>query len=613
MIPVDKLTAISDSLKAYRDRGVSFIKFDGRDQGNYHGNKWNDTREMLRRADATGLAEGLVLNEMIEATMRHSDVVLSRVLREEGYLEQLGQILGFQSELESLIGDARGALLDNLTAALKSISEDFGTPTSREVAICFRDAIYCIDKGLKLRWLTCESTPMRSHVALSNDVQQFADIAAFLDALRTELPFGAHLARIGTRHTAIGIKQPGRIAFLSSMGIDTVSGQMTEHRNTDGHMADPLDLDTPVERYPNWLTFSHGGAFSRAPAVVGADTHALDRLAALPRDRLIWLAMVVEMAGQRMAETDPTSVQLTESVANALPGHRASQLPVVIAPNWHAEKLTIESVLPDFKFSDWETRFLQPALEQITPELFLPTSDKPVGLRLDTQALVEWPADFNHSMSFTVAEDIKSNAVQMIRVSTDWIGSKAEVDAARRQVFAKNLLHYLMRWGNRRFAALWAQKREWFSTRLRDNLEVALAHPCVLLKDTSFDGRTGVHFYSQSLKHKTYNPRCVFNVKSEVTDILHVHPNSDTDLVEILNLKGVSQLPEELRGWTRTQGWATGHRHEDGPFGCRSRWVFKQRQSHSGRNGLYEATVCVNRANFDVSGHKVRIDQPSDD
>jgi hypothetical protein len=87
MITTEKLDAIAKRQDDYRGngtRGKDFILFDGRDHGNYLAYGFADTAAMLRRADPTGLSEGILLDAMIEATIAHSTVTLSKVLRDEG-------------------------------------------------------------------------------------------------------------------------------------------------------------------------------------------------------------------------------------------------------------------------------------------------------------------------------------------------------------------------------------------------------------------------------------------------------------------------------------------------------------------------------------------------
>ncbi|KWU23424.1 hypothetical protein [Burkholderia cenocepacia] len=567
---------------------------------------------MLRRADPSGLAEALLLYEMVEATINGSNVPLALVLREPGFVERMGAVLKIHDRVDSLIGGLRETLMSSLETALATISESFGAPSSREVAICLRDAIFCLDRGLTLRWLECDGTPMDTPVPLAEDVRHFPDIVAFVDALRTTLPFGAHLARIGTTFTAIGIKQPGRIGYLSSLGINTHTGAVQEHHADNSHMAETFDLDTPVQRYPKWVEYKTRSGLGGLSIALGADTHAMSTLSTLPRDRIIWFAMVVEMAAKRMRETSTEDVQLTEALVNALPERVASSVPVVVKPNWRANELTLAEMVGSLELSDWALRFLRPAWEGLPAETFLPESEHPVGIRLDSRSLCRYPTQFDSGMGFSEAEDARKNAIELVRVARDWVGSKKEIDAARKQVFGHNLSNFLLTWGNRRFETLWEEQKTRFSDLLRHNLKKAIQHPCVWRAAPDYYV-SGVNIYNQSAKHKSYNPRCIFNRKSEVTDTLVVQPNSDADLVEVLGLSAVADLPEELQGWNRIQGWATAPHTTPGPFRSNRRWCFRRRGFGSDRKAVFEGLVRVNHANVDISGIAAHRPDPDAD
>lgn len=602
MISTSELDKIFADLEAFRGNGREDLHFDSRDRGNYGAYSWEGTRGMLRRADPVGLAEAMLLQEMVEATLHGSKVVLHRLLREEGFLDHLKQILLIKERVTGLIAGRDEALRMKVTTALASISSDFGEPSAREVAICLRDAIYCTDAGLKLRWLVCDGTPLSGPVPLAEEVRQFGSIAEFIDALRVEMPFGAHLARIGRDFTAIGIKQPGRIAYLSSLGIDTRSGQTAEDRAHGTHMAEAFDLDTAVQRYPEWVKVSGGHGYGSTVVTTGATDHQMHRLSLVPRDRLIWFAMTVELAVQRMAQTRAEDVCLTEALGNVLPGERTSNLPAVIKPNFVIDTLTVEGMLDTLDLSEWEMRFLAPALERLTADTFLPQGAGLAGFRLDRREPCLWPADIGSMMSLSQREDIRENAVRFTTVGTDWVGSKAEIDDARKIIFGRNLVNYLLAWGNREFAALWGQSREWFTERLKRNLPAALSHPSVYLVGIDHYAGSRVNLYHQSPRHKTYNPRCYFNPKSQVTHSLLVHPDTSEDLVGVLGLESEADLPERLRGWRRKLGWSTTDRHSRGtPYGTTERWDFRRRFAGSQRTPSFEGVIRVNEKNCDIS------------
>jgi hypothetical protein len=604
VISVHKLDTIFQALEAFRGDGRTHILFDSRDRGNYSAYNWETTVQMLRRADSTGLAEALLLDEMVEATIAGSQVKLASVIREEGFVAKVSQILAIKADLHELIGPMQDALISHLETALSSVSEAFGTPASREVAVCFRDAIYCLDRGLKLRWIVCDAPSMAENVPLAHSVSQFADIAEFVDALRVTLPMGAHLARIGLHNTAIGIKQPGRIAYLSSMGINQQSGKMEENRANNYLMAESLDLDTAVERYPQWVTTTGSSGLGRQTVVHGLQTHEMNDIRTLPRDRLIWLAMLVDMATQRMAKTDPASVQLTETMVNALPGALPSRLPVIVKPNWVVDNLTLEAMFDSLGLSPWEQGFFRPALSRLSKDVFLPLGDRSVGLRLDTFELCDYPeSEFSSHMNFHAAADARNQSIRMVTLSSDWVGDKAEIDAARRQIFGRNLVDFLMAWGNRQWTQFWNDQKDWFEATLAPRIDAVVRHPCVQRRAADYYGGSGPRFFKQNPKRKTYAPRCFFNVKSEVTDTLLITPQTSRDVVEILGLSGEDQLPEMLRGWSRAQGWTTGHSAEAPPYGTHARWVFRRKPNGLQGKGMLEATVSVNRANldFDIS------------
>lgn len=163
---------------------------------------------------------------MIEATIEGSTVKLSRVLREPGFVEQLRTILDLKQALTAEIAEPAAKLMTKINASLGEVADSFGYPTSREVAICLRDAIYSMKEGLTPRWLQYSANAPSFHAPICQDIHHFLDTSAFLIALREPMPYGAHLARIGLTQTAIGIKQPGRVAYLSSQFINVHTGKM---------------------------------------------------------------------------------------------------------------------------------------------------------------------------------------------------------------------------------------------------------------------------------------------------------------------------------------------------------------------------------------------------
>jgi len=605
---IEFLDTIATGLKNFRGDGQKgLVLFDGRDHGNYGDHDAARTNAMLRKHDPTGLAEALLLNEKIEATITHSKVTLGRVLREDGYIEKLQHILSLKSQLLSRFAEPMDALTSYLDSCLQSISCEFRSPSSKEIALCLRDAIFCMDQGLTLRWLACDGSTMPGHLPLCPVIGHYPNIPTFTDLLRTELPFGAHLARIGESSTVIGLKHPGKIAFLSSLSIDIHTGYMKEQAVEQSNIADKLDIDHAQSRYPKWTEAQYTGEGPRSdkPQVitVGRDSHFFDHISKLPIDRLIWLAMSVEMATQKMSATDPASVSLSESITRALPwgsvavgaGRIESRikenLPMAIPPNWTAEEISIESMFDSMGFSDWERTFLFPALDGLTATDFMP--EEPLQrIRLDTRQRIEFSAEIKwHSER----REILENSVAITSVSKNWVGSQVEVNKARRTIFGKNLVHYLMAWGNRRFQLECNEIGPWFEKRLKKNIETALKHPCVVPKDRGDLFRRGILLYSQRTGKVNFNPMCYFDPKAEVSKLAHIFPQTSGDLVDVLGLKSEKYLPGFLQGWKRDFGsWTTTQDHTNAPFGTTDQWCFSVKIYRDlGRCSELEAVVCV--------------------
>lgn len=592
MISLDFLDAIAADLAAYRDGGRGDILYDTRDQGNYSAYSWESTVEMLSKADPTGLSIGMLLHEMVEATIKGSQVKLERVICEPGFLDKISKILSIKGRLLREVEAPMGMLMERINQALAATAGDLGQASTREVAICLRDAIYSIERGLSLRWLECDDTAMKENVPLCNAVSQFKDLAEFTDALRNTLPWGAHLARIGVSNTAIGIKQPGKVAFLSSMSINKYGGGMYENRASGHQMAEKLDLDTAVERYPDWLTISGYKNAGQSVVTTGRETHNLNQLSKLPRDKLIWVAMLVEIASQRMANTSPESVELAENISRALPARESTaqqNLPMVISPNWIASALTIEKALSDLRFTPWELKFFALALAGLSAETFLPYSDEAMVLDIQTRELTVAP---KHVPSFE--HEWHARNVKITTMQTDWVGTRAETEKARKFIFEKNLAVYLLTWGNFQFDHAWESNKEWFKQKLVANLDGALRSSCAKLAAANYAAYKGVHLYSQSPKHKTYNARCYFNPKKLVTHVARFAPQCDKDIIEMLGLHSDQELPEFLRGWSRAQGWTTSDLvKERGPVDINDRWDFCRQQNH-----ILEASLCFNETSL---------------
>lgn len=584
-IPVELLQSCSDALEAFRDSGD--IIFDGRDHGNYLSYSWKNHFDMLMGNDPTGLAAGMVLDEMFEATIVGATVKLSRVLREPGYLQRLQAILDVRQELLDAVHAPRLALMTRVDEALAQTCADLGRCSSREVAICLRDAIYSMDRGLKLRWLQFDpGAPAQAHVPLCASVTHHTDIAGFVAALRGPLPFGAHLARIGKRYTAIGIKQPGRIAYLSSLVLE-IHG-ISESRAHDSHMAEALDLGTPTQRYPEWTSQP---STNRSLALQSEGVVIIDQIAKLPRDRLIWLAMVTEIVAQRMADTRPEDVELSEGLLLAMNRPPASdrQLPMVITPNWRVQELTIEGALAELQLTSWELGFLRPALEHYSVETFLPLGESDLALDVSDGRIRPYASDASDFRG----NEYKERNARIAAMPPGWAGTRAETEAIRHKLLLRNLADYLLAWGNERFRAEWDKAKPWIERQFKAAQPEALLAGCVRFEPPGMLTHNKIHLYTQSPRHTGFNPRCFFyGRKKEVTHVAHFQPRHSADLVEMLGLAGEQELPEFLRGWRRQTNWTTDTataNWDKTPASTTRRWVFT-------REILVEGAVSLNVA-----------------
>lgn len=587
-ISEEKIQELAKALHNYRGTGHDTILFDTRDPGNYGAYYWDLHSDMLMKADPTGLSLGMLLAEMVEATIRGSKVKLDRVLREPGFLSQLYAIQNLERELLSAIAKPRATLLRQLTDSLQRVSPDFEAPSTREVAICIRDAVYSISTGLTLRWLECRDVDMPSHLRLCPEIRRFDTVADFVDGLRTELPLGAHLARIGIDHTAIGMKSPGRVAYLSSLCISR--GSMQEGRATNHHMAESLDLDTAVERYPEWMKYDTRQYGGSSRAIPGPSDAGVDHIASLPRDRLLWLAMVVEMGGQMMSAATST-VELVETMSRALPESPAvTTLPAVIQPNWRVAHPEVQAVFNSFGFAPWEAKFLAPALEGLDHHAFLRVGGE-YSIDVVTKAVADWSTK-NTFMSFD-----RDRLVRLTGVEASLTGTRAEVENAREALFGKNLVTWLMAWGNYHFMREHTEMRDWFKSALTKNLPKALSAVCVSWKTPEFKVENGLNLYRQNSKRVGYSPRCLLTGK-EVDRVAHFIPDTAQDLVEMLGLSSEGDLPKFLQGWAREQSWTTtsGQARSTSPYLVGHRWCFSERVHEEWSNRFVEATVNLNQA-----------------
>lgn len=596
-IPHRKLQAWSDALVEYRGDGRTDVLFNASDRGNYVGTYWDQGLAELLKADPTGLAAGMMIREQLEATLCSSKVSLTRVLREEGFLAGLQTILDVQGEVDAAIAAPKAALMRKVDHALAALSPELGATSPLEMAICLRDAIHSMERGLTLRWLECDPDVSvgDAPIALCNAVTAYPDIGTFVGALRSVMPAGAHLARIGLGQTAIGIKQHGRIAYLSSLSL-SASGDVVQRRDDD-YGVEELDLDTPVDRYPAWTTGTGFVEPQYSVRVPGGGGLRYPTIASLPRDRLVWLAMVVEIATQRMSEADPGAVELAERLVLALPqrglngAQGAETLPALIKPNWRSADLTVADVLGDLELSSWELKFLAPALRDRTAAHFQPVSAGELLLHLDSGTLLEAPGPQDEG-------DWVTDHVAVMALDPNWVGTRVETEAVARTLFVRNLASYLMAWGNRQWRLEWDAVKPGLRERFAAALPRALMATCGTVSVPAFTTLYGLHLHRQSPKHKTYKPLCFFSasgrrgIKTEVTHVLHMQPVTAAEVVEVLGFESESDLPGFLQGWSRDCSWAADTRHGYvGPAGTFARWAFAGVHSKS---HVVEFSVAIN-------------------
>lgn len=547
MIDYALIYALSDQLEALRTSGM--LVFDTRDYGNYSTYSLAKTWALLEKEDPTGIAAGLLLAEMLEATLHLSNVKLPRVLLEPDFVEQLKALLVMRKQLADVTDVPRDELITRLSDGLRSISASFGTVDRRELAICLRDALYSLSQGLTLRWVACNpKAPASTHLPLANHVEQHATVAEFVEALRDHRPFGVYLGVIGPRlQTVIGIKQACGTAYLSSGFIDTNNGQMAEHRATDYHMAEALDLDKVTERYPEWHKLRPARSSGTAHELQVTELPALT-LADLPRDRVLWLALVAEMARQRMGQLAPQQPPLAETLTRALPAP-ATTLPAVIR-NWSLRTPTLAEAIEALKLTPWVRKQCAGAWKNLTAEDFLPQGNSTMGMVLATGELVPW-RDSSSCWGYPGGYDqFAAQHVALCPVSSGLVGTQSELEAARRTILLRNVQAYVTAWVNERIVMFWlTEGQAWFKAQLGRRISEALGDPCTRIQTA--DGPLVTHFCKESTKHKTFHARCWFNAKL-VPDLWAViKPENSADLTRLLGLASETELPEILQGWER--------------------------------------------------------------
>ena len=570
MIDYAKLDRISDALKEYRLDPQ--LLHDARDRGNYHDDSAIKQFEMLKRSDKTGFAVGMMLNEMIEATIAGSTVRLSDVLRQEDFLLKIFKIRSLQQMVQELVGDATSNFQDRLEEKICKISPNFGRPTTREIACCLRDAVYGLDRGLTIRWLRFDEVGSNEPVGIHDKIIVCPTVADFTDRLKGELPYGCYLAKIGSGNTAIGIKKPGRIAYLSSMSVNTHTGDMEE--GTNPSLVEHLDLTTPGYRYPDWKTYKHMGDTLH----VDGDAD-INNLSDLKRDNLMWLAMVAELASQEMAKVEAGAIRLTESVRLAITnGEQIAKMPVLYRPNWSLQKPTLPQLMETLGFHQgWLSTYLAEAIEGLDADTFLPVSEENGYFIFKTKTFM--PISEIKALGYFQESALYKQGVKFTALSPGIACTEEETDLAIKTIMGRNLSRYLFKWGNDRFLSLWEKDKDWFIRLVTKNIKSAIDMESTrVFPETHSFRELGMGISSicaQHPKRKGFSPLCYFDKKSTVNAIALVSPQDATDMCKALGMKSTAKLPVYLQEWSRFLGWSTGRKpSNDQPLGVTDRWIW---------------------------------------
>jgi hypothetical protein len=568
MISFALLHNIANKLEAFRADGRSNVIFDRRDKGNYAGYHWEETVALLTKSDPTGFSLALLINEMIEATIDGSQVKLSRILREPGFTQQLHDILLFKDELMSVLESPMLTFHQRIESLINEVSPAFGTPNTREVALAMRDAIYCIDSGMSVRWVACDKGAGNPSIGLQKDIVIVPSLADFVQKLRQSLPCGVHLARIGHDSTAIGFKKPGRIAYMSSMKVDAKTGGMTEERHNGAHLSETLDIDGFAHRYPRWINIKYSGSQS---------THTdagITSVEQIPRDSMIWLAMMIELANQDMGRVDPDTIRLSESGRLAIShGPSKSNLPVPYQASWVLSPPSLDDMLASLELGEWELSFLRDGLDGVNPLDFIPVGETGVGMHLTKKTLV--PREKNGNRLSIFEQDKGSLSVPFTSISEGIAGTQEEIQKVVRSIFRTNLANYLLSYGNRKFIALWKADQPWFLEKLTANALPAMDAACSKVQLTDFERWGAPNVFKQNPKNKGFKAMCFVKGKGDCDVKTHVYPQNDEQLVEVLGLSSIDELPPYLHGWSRNQGWTTDDNNsQQNPGETTLRWFF---------------------------------------
>lgn len=601
MIPFELLNTIAEKLAEFRGDGRDKVLFDTRDKGNYSAFHWDETSAMLTKVDPTGFSLAMLINEMIEATIDGSQVKLNRVLREEGFVEKLNVILDYKQDLMDVLEDPMQVFMQRIERIINQVSPNFGAPTSREVALCMRDAIYCMEEGMSLHWVMCEPGFDNHPAGLQEDIVILPSIAEFVEALKYSLPNGVHLARIGYDQTAIGIKKPGRILYLSSLKLDPTSGEMRQQEHSSEHLGEKFDLDGFAHRFPVWVEKTWKSSQSKHE-----DAKML-KVADIGRDSIIWMAMLMELTNQLMGRIDPGAIRLAESARLAL-SHDSIQhntLPVPYKPSWTIECPSLPEMLASLELSPWELKFLAEALDGVDPKDFMPIGGKNIGMSLATRKLAPVP----HSWTNLTPYENDDLVVKFVSINEGIAGTEEEVREFVSKIFRVNLADYLISFGNHKYMKTWKKDIEWFKEKLTANALAALDAPCSELKHLEFSRWSIPKIFKQSPKHKGFKPLCFIKGKGECDVMTHVYPMNDQELADVLGLSGVSELPEHLQGWSRQMSWATGTGLTPYKRGVSDiRWFFgvDDHGCEDEPHASYEAFIYFNSANHPTGAKEPR-------
>lgn len=545
-------TVLSDAwtqLKAYRE--LPGMISDSRDHGNFSGSFFESKRDWMRQNEPTGLCEAALLLSMIDATISNITVRLSDVLMNAEFMTNATLILPVRKQIEDVFGARIAEFHNNVEQVLTNVKPGSSIPPHKEMAICLRDALHSIDVGLKLRWVQRDaSADLSRDFVLSKSVFQFDDAHAFLEFLRTDMPCGAHLVKVGP-FTAISFKQPGCIAFLSSMSINEHSGDYTESGTV--HAAKKYDFDQPTHRYPAWNALRQKNTLTTENAA----SHLWGNLEEMASEHIMWLTMVVGMMNVRIRDLQPTSADRVESVVNALPSAaRAGTMLAVREPVWNAQEFSIEEGLNALGFTPWELAFFAPYLKDLTWEFFLPEGTGDVQRDIPISPL--WTPTSSHVSMERVAVFKPFNP--------NVVGTQAEVEHVRRTMFLKNLGVWVMACGTKSIRQLWIDLKPMFEERAEANLHALADLPfATLICSTEFSLQSTAMLYEQNSKRKTYSPLCKFDEKTPATHTLLLMPENSADIALMLGMKE-QDLPAWLIGWKRDTGtWSSDSKSRSYP------------------------------------------------